>query len=177
MEEEKRIYVITMNQIHEDLICYIMDYLSSSCAYKLSMCSKYLYECTKRRGFAKMITYDYPLCDYNIFMKRYIRHHGAVQTFVVRNTNNPFYWLPKWTRRIHFEYCKIKDAINPKYAAVETEEITILSVIYDWEIKINWDKFPNLKKLVVVGYSVDLQGIERCKSLREIRYEPITKKP
>lgn len=156
----------------EELICCIFEYLTSSCAYRLSTCSKYIYECTKKRGFAKLIKYDYPQCDYNVFMKRYIRHHAAVDTFILRHTNNPFYWLPKWTKQIHFEYCRIKDAINPK-TVVETEVITILSVVYDWEIKIQWEKFPNLKKLVVVGYSVDFHGVERCKNLKDIRYEPL----
>lgn len=161
-----------MNSLCEDLICSILRFCDAKTSYKLSMCSKYIYECTKKGGFARYLCYDYPKCDYNIFMKRYLRHHNSIETFVIRCTNNPFYWLPKWSRNIHFEYCTIRDAINPK-RVVETESITILTVMHHWKITIAWENFPNLQKLVVKGYALNFEGIEKCTKLKNIIYLPL----
>jgi hypothetical protein len=107
-------------------------------------------------------------------MKRYLRHHSSIDLFIIRQTNNPFYWLPKWSRQINFEHCKIRDAISPGKISVDTEIIRIISVVHNWKITIDWEKFPNLRELTVKGYHLDLEGIEKCTKLKtnNIIYEP-----
>lgn len=162
-----------MDQLCDDLLSMIFQFCDDRTSYNLSLCNKYINESTRKKGFAKFLSYDYPLCDYNKFMKRYIRHHGTINIFVIRHTNNPFYWLPKWVSRVHFENCRIKDPINPN-EITSTEVLSIVTPIFDWEIKINWDKFPHLKELYVKGYAIEsFEGIEeKCKRLKKITYLP-----
>jgi hypothetical protein len=160
-----------MKLLNEDVINVIFMYLNNPDSYSLSLSCKYIYETTKKRGFAKFIMHDYSKWDMNVFMKRYIRHHGTVTTFVIKYTNNPFYWLPKWTHRIQFEFCKIKDVIDPP-AVTETEELSIISN-HDWTIHINFKKFPKLKKLKVKGYTLNFKGIDECQQMSYMIYEPI----
>lgn len=160
-----------MNIVNEDVFHLIFLYLNNRDSYHLSLSCKYIHQTTEKRGFAKFIMYDYPKWNYDMFIKRYIRHHGTLTTFVIRNTNNPFYWLPKWTQRIHFEFCKIRDVIDPPIVT-ETEELRIVSN-HDWTIHINFLKFPRLKKLIVKGYSLFFKGIDCCKELKSVTYEPL----
>ena len=61
------------NSLCEEMIALIFEYTDSLSSYNLSMCNKFIYECTKKRGFVKHLSYNYPKCDYNLFMKRYLR--------------------------------------------------------------------------------------------------------
>ena len=161
-----------MEKLCEDLLNLIFQFCDNKTSFRFALCSKYIHESTLRYGFAKFLRYDYPKCDFNYFMKRFIRHHGSITTCIVKETANGFYWLPQWVERIYFENCRIRDLINPSNIT-KTKFLNISTPIYTWEINIQWDKFPDLVELIIKGYWINLEGISsKCKHLKRVHYEP-----
>jgi hypothetical protein len=86
----------------------------------------------------------------------------------MENLNNASLWLPKWVEKVYFMNCKIDQEINPSQVT-STEILYISSQCYESEIKINWDKFPKLREITVIGYQIDFEiAKKKCKFLKKM---------
>ena len=149
-----------MNTLCEDIIHIILDFCDLRTSFYLTLTNKYISQTTLKNGFAKHISYDsYDIASsdtYDTFLQRFHRHRYTLRTCSMSNLNNPFLWLPKWVEKVYFFNCRIQQEINPSQVT-ETEVLYISSQSYDWEINMNWDKFPKLKEMTVVGYRINFE--------------------
>jgi hypothetical protein len=75
-----------------------------------------------------------------------------------------------WPKIIHLNFCTISEIIDPSYVT-NTEELSIKQhefVNRNISLKINWNKFPHLKKLKIIAFDIDLTGIDSCKNLKHV---------
>ena len=71
---------------------------------------------------------------------------------------------------MHFNFCNISEIIDPSCVS-NTEELCIKQhefVNRNITLKINWNKFPYLKKLKIIAFDIDLTDIDTCKHLKHI---------
>jgi hypothetical protein len=154
------------------LINLIFDFCENRTSYSLALSCKTLYDITlQESGFAKSITYDYTNgCDVFTFINRLGKHRRSLKLCSIHRLQNPFYWIPIWTKQVNFYQCKITDSINPVYP-VPTEILKITHYVSS-EITINWSKFPHLKEIEITNVKVDFKGVENCQKLKRICYFP-----
>lgn len=163
---------MTFLMIPDEVIKIIFNYCDNQSSYRLALSCKTFYDITlQASGFAKYITFDYINgCDVYTFMNRLEKHRRSLRTCTIHRLQNPFYWIPIWTRQVNFYQCKITDSIDPSFP-VATEILRISHYIAS-AIKINWSKFPLLKEVEITNIKVDFTGIESCKELHKLCYFP-----
>ena len=161
-----------MNFLCENMIYLILDFCDQRTSFSLVLTNKYISQTTIKKGFAKHISYDsHDIASsdtYDTFLRRFHRHQHTLRTCFMGNLNNAFLWLPKWVQKVYFLNCRIQQDINPSQVT-ETEVLYISSQSYDCEININWDKFPKLREMSVVGYRVNFEVAQKkCPLLTKI---------
>jgi hypothetical protein len=153
-----------MNHLCEDLIILILDFCDLRTSFYLALTNKYISQTTLKKGFAKHISYDsYDLASestYDTFLRRFHTHQHTLRTCSMSNLNNPFLWLPKWVQKVYFFNCRIQQEINPSQVT-ETEVLYISSKSCDWEIHMNWDKFPKLREMTVINYRINFEEAQK----------------
>lgn len=104
--------------------------------------------------------------DFEKFIYMYSSHH-KLKIFNIYRMHDPDAWLyVPWVKRVYMHYCKLRSLINPPLS-LQTETLHIYNS-KESKIKINWNKFPNLKSLYIDCYEIDLKGIEKCQNLEKI---------
>jgi len=159
-----------MNNLFEEIINLVFEFCDQQTSFQFSLSNKYIYHSSLKKGFARYISYNahVPRCTYETFLKRFHRHQNSLQTCIMENLNNASLWLPKWVEKVYFMNCKIDQEINPSQVT-STEILYISSQCYESEIKINWDKFPKLREITVIGYQIDFEiAKKKCKFLKKM---------
>lgn len=146
----------------------LQTYLNNKDSNNLSITCKNIYS----------IDYLYFLCNKNqdiwYFSFVFSKHYTTLKSILVKDVSEPESWLiSKWPEKVKFLNCK-HDKIDP-YNITNTEELIIdQNYNNNKKIKINWYKFPKLKKIKITTYDIDISGINNCKNLEHIYL--ITKK-
>ena len=161
--------------INENLI-EIVSYLNNKDSYYFISTCKELKNFFYKYGYIKEITlkplYKHNLYDFFIICAQNVR---TLTSIYASNTNNPHAWIPsKWPKIVRFYYCNITDKIDPPVS--DTEEILIIQheIINNISIdekkislKINWKKFPKLKKLTLKVFNTDIEQIKNNKNIEK----------
>jgi hypothetical protein len=151
----------------------VASYLNNKDSYSFLLTSKYLKNLFSREGFLKSINFGYNIINTDIydFSITCARHYNSLNSIYVSNTNNPQVWIQNiWPKIMHFNFCTITDLIDPSYIS-NTEELYIKQhefINKNITLKINWVKFPYLKKLKIMAFDIDLTGIKTCNKLKHI---------
>ena len=151
----------------------IASYLNNKDSYSFVLTSKHLKNLFYTEGFLKSINFGYNIINTDIYNFSMLcsRHYKSLNSIYVSNTNNPQVWIQIiWPKIMHFNFCNIVDLIDPYYIS-NTEELTIKQheiLNRNITLKINWNKFPYLKKIKITAFDIDLTHIEACKNLKHI---------
>jgi glutaredoxin-related protein len=151
----------------------ISSYLNNLDSYSFILVSKRLKTLFYKEGFLKYISFGYNIINTDIynFSITCSRHYKSLNSIYVSNTNNPQIWIQIiWPKIIHFNFCNITELIDPSYTT-NTEELSIKQheiANRNITLKINWFKFPRLKKLKIITFDIDLSGVDSCKNLKHI---------
>lgn len=162
---------VQMN-LSSDLIGVVISFLSNNndSIFLLSTC-KYFHSLTKKIGYIRKIHINY-LITYTNYL--YINKHNLYFTEFTGSVD-PHLYLQKWSKIIKFNNCQFQSIIDPENV-VETEELTIrLST----EVKINWNKFKNLKMIYLDLYKINFEDCDKLDKLEKvflnIKSHPIVK--
>jgi hypothetical protein len=151
----------------------ILSYLNNRDSYSFILVSKRLKTLFYKEGFLKYISFGYNIINTDIYNFSILcsRHYKSLKSIYVSNTNNPQIWMQIiWPKIIHLNFCTISEIIDPSYVT-NTEELSIKQhefVNRNISLKINWNKFPHLKKLKIIAFDIDLTGIDSCKNLKHV---------
>ena len=143
-----------MLNINYDILSYILDYLTEKECYNLAISSKAFNSVLRNQGFQKCVTINtrYPsesIEDAFVIMKRIVMHRRRMETLNVHCINDPVPWIPYWSKTVKFVMCSFdKNTIDPK-KKVTTEYLHIRTKLNKNDIKINYENFPNLKKILI----------------------------
>lgn len=151
----------------------ISSYLNNRDSYSFILVSKRLKTLFYKEGFLKYISFGYNIIHTDIYNFSIMcsTHYKSLKSIYVSNTNNPQVWIQSiWPKIIHFNFCTITEIIDPSCIS-NTEELSIKQHEFanrNTTLKINWNKFPHLKKLKIIAYDIDLTDIDTCKNLKHI---------
>jgi len=165
-----------LNILIDENLIEIMSYLNNKDSYHFLRSCKYLKNFFYKNGFVKEIILNNllkpTLYDFFIICSRNLK---TINSIYVNNISNPHNWIPyKWPKIVRFYYCNITDKIDPPVS--DTEEILIIQhefinyVSVDIKkitLKINWKKFPNLKKVTLKVFNVDIEDIKDNKNINK----------
>ena len=110
--------------------------------------------------------------DILYFSMLFSKHCKTLNYIVLQNVSDPTPWIPcRWPKKVILRNCFISFEINPSIS--DTEELIIekqpcYKQVYSRTLKINWSKFPNLKKLEITTFDLNLTGIEKCTKLEYV---------
>ena len=143
-----------MNSLNYDVFSVIFDYLSQKECLNVSISSKDVHSIVKNQGFLKIlhVNRNYPRIKFEDsfeMMKRIMMHKMSVQTIYIHLINNPCPWIFYWPKNIYFIGCYFDKGIIDPNKKVDTEYIYVRCKYNCKEIKINYDKFPRLKNVIV----------------------------
>ena len=133
---------------------------------------------TDSNNFSKTCKTIYKI-DYLYFLKNYYediwyfssvfsKHYKTLKYIYIKNVSEPETWLVSvWPSKVEFLNCN-HYKIDP-YNITNTEELIIIqNYFYKKKLKINWYKFPKLKKIHIEIYDIDISGLHNCKNLEYI---------
>ena len=156
-----------MKTLNHDSLSIILDYLSSKECFDLATSSKEFLNIF-RSGFATelKLNYSYPAktldTGYDL-MNKMFKHTKRLKFLSVYLVHDPHLWMPYWTKNVYFMNCIFSCEINPRETQYVTEYICIRNK-NGKSIKINWSKFPSLKKVDISEH--ELENIEELKRLK-----------
>ena len=157
----------------DDILIEIHDYLTNKEGKHFSQTCKAL----NRLSYLKKITMNFETDPFN-FARVFSKHNYTLeQVSSYKNMYNPHNFMPgKWPKKVSIYYSILSTPLNPNNAD-KTETLKIYSLYEKCkQIKINWNKFKNLKNLYIYCEDVNLDGIEVCSKLSNIFIYLIKKK-
>jgi len=148
-----------------NLILEIISFLSDKEAKNLSCTCKNI----NKLGYLKYICMNNSSDPFE-FALAFSKHNLTLNKVgIFKDILNPQNFMPSlWPKSVLMYYCKFSTILNP--SASKTEDFKIFS-FYDTQnraIKINWNKFKNLKNLYLYCDNIDLNGLENCEQLENI---------
>lgn len=152
-----------MKTLNYDSLSIILDYLSQKECCILATSSKELMGMFDL-GFMKtlQINNQYPSSIYETgfdLMNKMFKHKRRLKFLSVYLISDPHLWMPYWTKKVHFVNCNLTGDINPREKQYVTEYICIKdNSMTPKTLRINYDKFPSLKK-VDVSDNVTIENI------------------
>jgi hypothetical protein len=168
-----------INNLYDDILIYISSYLDDKENLNLIQTCKYFKNLFNKVGFLKFLKCegDKHQSIYN-FMITYFKHIRTVDYIYISHIDTPQYWINnKWCKIVHLYNCYLEDKIDPLNIC-NTEQLIIQNIYPSkWKnkLKINWNKFPNLRILQLDIQNIDLVNIEICQNL-ELIYININEK-
>ncbi len=143
-----------MNNLNYDVLNVIFGYISQKDCLNVSISSKNVYSIVKNQGFLKILNVNqyYPKKKFEDsfeMMKRIIMHRLSFETIYIHLINNPCPWMFDWPKNVHFIGCYFDNGIIDPNKKVNTEYIYIRCKYNCKDIKINYDKFPRLKNVII----------------------------
>lgn len=143
-----------MNSLNYDVFSVIFDYLSPRECLNTSVSSKDIYSIVKNQGFLKIlhVNGNYPINKFEDafeMMKRIIMHKIRCETIYIHLINNPCPWMFDWPKNVYFMGCDFDKGIIDPIKQVNTEYIYIRSKYNCKDLRINHEKFPRLKKVII----------------------------
>lgn len=167
------------NILPSDIIIYFWNFISNNKdTISFLISSKYIYEIGKQYGYLKYLTNGKYLNNgddkIHNFIKNCLKHKISLFYLKIYNVKDPNIWIPiKWPKKISLINCLSSNYILNPYEETDTEEL----YIYNFDrhmykptknVKINWSKFPKLKKLYIDSHSIDLSTLNVCSKLEQI---------
>jgi hypothetical protein len=144
-----------MNNLNYDVLSNVLNFLSQNECYNFAISSKIINSILRNRGFLKTVSVNefYPRKKEEtpyILMQRMYMHINRVENLNVNYIENPISWMPsQWPKNVKFVSCSFDgNIIDPKKKVI-TENLYI-SGRYSSKVKINMEKFPNLKELILL---------------------------
>ena len=179
-----------ITELPEDVLTVIIEKLDNATPF-VRTC-RHLREVGNRHGYKKHLHYHHG-DDVEKFRQEFLMHSRVVQSIIIDGLQDTNDWLPVYPKRILLNIMSAPFYVGqaPTYtfdppAPTTTSELYIIATRKSpCLVKINWSMFPLLKILYVNAYSVDVEGIENLKNLRELsidlgngRYQnsPLTEK-
>ena len=150
--------------LHEDLLRQIMGYLKTKDNVNFANSCKYI----NNISYLKFLTMN-SYTDQFIFALNFCKHNNTLNKVTIyKNILNPQYYMPsKWPKSVLIYYSKILDVLSPNADKTENLKIYTTSTL-GRIIKINWNKFKNLKNLYIFTDDICFEGIEVCTQLSNI---------
>lgn len=161
---------MSLSNSSQDIISYITTFLHNKDNVSIAHTCLQL----SKSSFMRSLRLD-PLVDQWIFLKRWLQHSKSIRVIQISYRDNPYLMLPEYPEQLIFEHCSI-GVWNPGNKAYKTKYVKLLD--YNRygnkrHLTINWSCFPNLEKLDLYVWSVDLNGIENCKKLKNIKIDKV----
>ena len=160
---------MSLTNIPDSVLFIIMGYIpDNKGSLSLAISCDYFKNLFYKHGFLKYISIE-PLINNNLYNLAILTsvHRRTLKTISIRNCFNPHMWIQEWPKVIFLNYCIITSTINPPNIA-NTELMYLLNINSDL-ITINWLKFPKLKRIELTNGNININGIEKCKNLLNIK--------
>lgn len=155
-------------QISTDSITYILSFCDNNSGVSIVNTCTFFYKISKNNGFATNINNN-NMNEFE-FIQRCILHSNTLSTINMNGYVNPHLWVPVFKESMIFTHCSFPSRIFDRQ---KNCTITKCLTITDYHrytnkivLRIDWSIFPNLEKLVLYVFDVDLNGIENCKKLK-----------
>lgn len=119
-------------------------------------------------GFATHMSFD-SIIDTMSFIRRFYHHINTLKSVYIRGIDNPHIWIPQYVERMVFDHCCVVKEINPIMTSYVTKYLKITDyhrTKYKTKVYINWEKFPNLEKISLYVFDINLDGLN-MKKLKE----------
>ena len=151
-----------------ELILEIWGYVSgNSDMVALRLCNKYAKETGDKYGYIKHLELSMDAHYMNLVKIWNGLNLMALQSLSVRGFRSPANWIPfSWPKQVSFVNCPMGANIlsppsyNTTNLSISDSGIGIL--------KVDWNKFPNLRKLSVNYYSMDIESLKVCRKLEHL---------
>ena len=148
---------------------HILTFLDTKSLQNLSLLSKEYNEFLSDKGYFKSIKFSQQL-EFTDFINIYSKHYRTIEKVIVTNCcyKNFIEWIPDYKECLHLHNCTISH-FDPPFIL---DKVTTLKcdnlITYSHCIKINWEKFPNLKELYIFNCNVETENIKVCKKLNKV---------
>lgn len=136
-----------LNILVDDILVLIVSYLGNKDSHNYVNSSKYLKELFLKGsyGYIKSLKIKNKINDIEKFYFFLSEHLNSINKLEFENVINPQNLIfCKWPKTVILDNCKFTDGINPYLS--DTEVLIIKN--YNM-LKINWKKFPKLKKIIL----------------------------
>ena len=134
--------------MNDDVIYCIIQMLDNRSCIQLFNTCKYINE-YKKNGYLKLIVYDRYITNYNTFILNCSIHFKHIKSFVFKNIDNPFDWIPFDVPTIYLYNC-----IFSKTTTTLFKQIKTIYIINTNKIKITYSSlsmFPNIRNIYIYG--------------------------
>ena len=167
--------MLTSRSSHE--LSLIISFLNNKSSIYLIKTCRYIKTHGDRYGFLTSLELDYTT-DTMAFIRWFSYHQETLRTVKIKGMDNPHMWLPKYVENVIFDHCSVIKRINPQKPIYVTKSLNITDYHrYNNKntLRINWTQFPNLEKLELYVYDVDLNGLD-LKTLKICKINTLTHK-
>jgi hypothetical protein len=168
---------MSFSEICEDLILVIREYIySNQSMVNLSTTSKYFKRLGDKYGNVKRLRYNNNT-NYLSFLIMYEKTK-LLDSLEIEHVQSPFNYVSPnkaWPKAISFNSCNLgAKRLSPPVS--KTESFTYISnfCTNPWGtniLRMDWNKLPCLKTLVVRARRMDFEGLQNCKELQKIIIE------
>ena len=168
---------MSFTELYEELFLVIRDYIySNQSMINLRTTSKHFKLLGDKYGIIKHLKYNINT-NFFSFLALYDKPE-FLDSLEIENVQCPFNFIPGnkvWPKAISFSYC-ILGAKRLSPPVSKTESFTYIANFCrnPWIsniLRIDWNKLPNLKTLVVRARKMDFEGLQNCKELQKIIIE------
>lgn len=162
----------------EDVIMEIRNFIySNRTMINLATTCKYFKRLGDKYGNIKHLEYN---LNTNLFTFLHMYcYHKSLQTLNIHNVPSPFNYIPRdvaWPKEIAFYSCIFGAKRLEPPLSNNTESFTYISnfCVNPWisnVLRIEWNRLPHLKTLIVRARNIDFKGLEECRKLEKIIIE------
>lgn len=166
-------------QVPIDCITHILSFCDNNSGASIINTCTFFNKFSKNNGYATKITNNNNINEFE-FIKRCIAHSKTLSVIHINGYINPHLWVPMFKETMVFTHCSFPSKIfnrDKKY------NLTKCLTITDYHrytnkivLRIDWSILPNLEKLVLYVFDVDLNGIENCKKLKTCKINTLKNK-
>jgi len=155
-------------QISNDCITYILSFSDNNSSVSIINTCTFFNKFCKENGYATKITNNN--IDKFEFIHRCILHSKTLSTINMNGHINPHLWISMFKENMIFTHCSFPSRISCKEKNCNVTKCLTITDYHRYTnkivLRIDWSIFPNLEKLVLYVFDVDLNGIENCKKLK-----------
>lgn len=168
---------MSFSELCEDLILNIRDYIySNQSMINLSTTSKYFKHLGDKYGNVKRLKYNNNT-NYFSFLILYEKSK-FLDSLEIEHVQSPFNYVSltkPWPKAISFNSC----ILSAKRLSPPVSKTTSFTYIDNFcanpwitnILRIDWNKLPNLKTLIVRARRMDFEGLQNCRGLQKIIIE------
>lgn len=167
--------LLKLHSVMEIVNTNILKFISTEDFLNMCLADKKLRNILYSIGFYKKLVYN----SFNFieFTRMTSFHRRTLQKMVYNKITNPSEWIVDGSCCLELDACRF-DSFNPSTAKrkIHTIYFNYCKGLSNFQTQktipvINWERFPNLERVYIIGMPVSLTGISRCKKLNTLVYK------